>query len=109
MSLSVQRSVVEQFSFNGKKVQSVHVNEEGCLVSRDVYKAIRYEEERSKKAIQNLVPNKYKPRFGDAMMDMKEVDICLHRDTVFLTEHGLKLFLMHCRKPRAFDVAKHLA
>ena len=53
MSLSVQRSVVESFSFNGKKVQSVHVNGEECLVSRDIYKAIGYEEENSKKAIQS--------------------------------------------------------
>ena len=28
-------------------------------------------------------------------------------DMVLLTEHGLKLFLMRCRKPKAFDVAKH--
>ena len=54
MNLSVQRSVVKQFSFNGKKVQSVHVNGEECLVSRDVYMAIGYEEENGKKAIQNL-------------------------------------------------------
>ena len=55
MSLSVQCSVVESFSFNRKKVQSVHVKREECLVSRDVYKAIGYEEENGKKAIQNLV------------------------------------------------------
>ena len=35
MGLSVQRSVVGQLSFNGKKVQSVHVKGEECLVSRD--------------------------------------------------------------------------
>ena len=40
MSLSDQRSVVEQFSFNGKKVQSVHVKDEDCRVSRDLYVAI---------------------------------------------------------------------
>ena len=62
MSLSVQRSVVEQFSFNGKKVQSMHVNREEWLVSRDVYKTIGYQEENGKKAIQSLVPNKYKLR-----------------------------------------------
>ena len=50
MSLSVQRSVVEQFSFNGKKVQSVHANGEECLVLRDVYMAIGYEEENVKKS-----------------------------------------------------------
>ena len=58
MSLSVQHSVEEQFSFNGKKVQSVHVNGEECLVSRDVYRAIGCEEENGKKTIQNLVPGK---------------------------------------------------
>ena len=38
MSLSVQRSVVESFSFNGKHVRSVYVNDVGqCLVLKDVY------------------------------------------------------------------------
>ena len=45
MSLLAQRSVVEQFSFNGKKVHSVHVEGEEYLVLRDVYTAIGYEEE----------------------------------------------------------------
>ena len=65
MSLSVPCSVVEQFSFNGKNVQSVHVNGEECLVSRDFYKAIEYEEESGKKATQNFVLNKYKLRLAD--------------------------------------------
>ena len=55
MSLSVQRFVIKSFEFNGKKVQSVQVNGEKCLVSRDVYKATGYEEENGEKAIQNLV------------------------------------------------------
>ena len=38
MSLSVQCSVADQFSFKGKNVQSVHAKGEECLVSRDVYK-----------------------------------------------------------------------
>ena len=37
---------------------------------------------------------------------MKGLDIRLQPNTVLLTEHGLKLFLMRCRKPKAFDVAK---
>ena len=45
MSLLGQHSVVEQFSFNGKKVHSVHVEGEEYLVLRDVYTAIGYEEE----------------------------------------------------------------
>ena len=44
---------------------------------------------------------------GDAMIDMKGLDICLQPNTVLLAEHGLKLFLMCCRKTKAFDVAKH--
>ena len=109
MSFSAQRPVVESFIFNGKNIRSVHVKEEECLVSRDVYKAIGYEEESGKKAIQNLVSYKYKLRFGDAVIDMKEADIRLHRGTVLLTGNGLKLFLRRCRKPKAFDVAKHFA
>ena len=56
----------------------MNVKGEECLVSRDVYRALGYEEENGKKAIQNLVPNKYKLRFGDAVIDMKEADILLH-------------------------------
>ena len=38
MSLSVQHSVVESFSFNGKHVRSVYVKDVGqCLVLKDVY------------------------------------------------------------------------
>ena len=38
---------------------------------------------------------------------MKGADIRFHPDMVLLTWNGLKLFLMRCRKPRAFDVGKH--
>ena len=71
MSLSPQRLVVKSFKFNGKNIRSVHVNGEKCLVSRDAYKAIACKEKSGKKPIQNLVPNKYKLRFGDALIDMK--------------------------------------
>ena len=37
---------------------------------------------------------------------MKGAGIRLHPDMVLLTWNGLKLFLMRCRKPRAFDVGK---
>ena len=86
MSLLAQRSVVEQFGFNGKKVQSVHVKGEECLVSRDVYMAIGYEEENGKKAIQNLVPSKYKLRFGEVkpLLNQGEDIFPLHKDTVLL-------------------------
>ena len=61
MSLSVQRSVVESFNFNGKHVWSVYVKDVGqCLLSKDVYEAIEYDKENGVKAIQRLVPEKYK-------------------------------------------------
>ena len=100
MSLLVQRSVVEQFSFNGKKVQSVHVKGEECLVSRDVYMAIGYEKENGKTAIQNLVPSKYKLRFGDVKPSLnQEEDIFpLQNDAVLLKEPGLYRFLLRCKR-----------
>ena len=109
MSLSVQRPVIESFSFNGKHVRPVYVKDVGqCLVSKDVYEAIGYEKEDGVKAIQRLVPKKYKLRFGQAMIDMKGAgSVPLHKYTVLLTGHGLKLFLKRCCKPEAFDVAKH--
>ena len=43
MSLSVQRSVVESFSFNGKNIRSVNVPGLGeCLVGIDASRAIGY-------------------------------------------------------------------
>ena len=103
MSLSVQRSVVEQFSFNGKKIQSVHVKGEECLVSRDVYMAIGYEEENGKKVIQNLVPSKYKLCLGDVklLLNQKNDIFLLHKHTVLLKEPGLYCFLLRCKIPRA--------
>ena len=96
----VQRSVVDQFSFNGKKVQSLYVKGEECLVSRDVYKAIGYEKENGKKSIQNLV---YKLRFGDinSWLNQREDIFPLHKDTVLLKEPGLHRFLLHCKKSKA--------
>ena len=91
MSISVQRSVVEKFSFNGKKVQSVYVKREECLMSRDVYMAIGSEEENGKKAIQNLVPSKYKLRFGNVKpsLNHREDVFSLYKDTALLKESGL--------------------
>ena len=43
MSLSVQCSVIEPFSFNGKNIRAVHVPDVGqCLVAKDVYTAVGY-------------------------------------------------------------------
>ena len=102
MSLSVQGSVVESFSFNGKKIQSVHVKGEECLVSRDVYMAIGYEQENGKKAIQNLVPE-YKLRFVDVKLSLNQGDdiFPLHKDTVLLKEPGLYCFLLRCKRIEA--------
>ena len=67
MSFSIKRSVVESYIFNGKHVRSVYAKDVGqCLVSKDVYEAIGYEKEDGIKAIQRLVPEKYKIQFGDA-------------------------------------------
>ena len=55
MSLSVQRSAVESFSFNGKHVRFVYVKDVGqCFVSKDIYEAIRYDKEDGVKAISDL-------------------------------------------------------
>ena len=55
MNLSIQRSVAESFKFNGKHVSYVYVKDVGqCLVSKDVYEVIGYEEEDGVKAIQRL-------------------------------------------------------
>ena len=41
MSLSVHRSVVESFKFNGKNIMVVHIKNVGhCFVSMDVSKAV---------------------------------------------------------------------
>ena len=96
MYLSLQRSVVEQF-------QSIHVKEEECLVSRDVYMAIGYEEENGKKAIQNLVPSKSRLRFGDVKpsLNQREDIFLLRKDTVLLKEPGLCCFLLRCKRDEA--------
>ena len=103
MSLLVQHSVVEQFSFNGKKVQSVHVKGVECLVSRDVYMTIGYEEENGKKTIQNVVPSKYKLRFGDVKPSLNQGEdiFLLHKDTVLLKEPGLYCFLLRRKRAEA--------
>ena len=100
MSLFIQ----EQFNFNGKNVRSVYVRGVGqCLVSRDVYEAVGYDMENGKKAIQNLVPEKYKLRYGDVefTLNQREEIFPLHRDTVLLKEAGLYCFLLRCKRIEA--------
>ena len=60
MSLSVQRLVVESFSFNGKNIRAVHVPDVGqCLVAKDVYAAVGYNKENHattcSRKVQNVV------------------------------------------------------
>ena len=101
MSLSVQRSVVESFNFNGKNMRPVYVKDVGqSLVSKDVYEAIGYEKEDGAKAIQRLIPEKYKIRFGDAQVDLGGVDNSVHTlpNTLLMKEPGLYCFLLRCKK-----------
>ena len=46
-------------------------------------------------------PEKYKIRLGDVEIDTTQSNM------VLLTGHGLKLFLMRCRNPKIFGMAKH--
>ena len=64
-----------------------------CLVPRDVYKAIGYEEKNVNNAIQNLVPYKYRLRFGDVKLSLNQGEgvFLPHKDTVLLKEPGLYL------------------
>ena len=72
-------------------------------MSRDVYMAIGYEQENSKKAIQNIVPKKYKLRFGYVNLSLNQGEdiFPLHKDTVLLQEPELYCFLLRCKKPEA--------
>ena len=105
MSLLVQRPVIESFEFNDKHVRSVYVKNVGqCLVSKDVYEAIGYEKEDGIKAMQWLVPEKYKIRLGDVQVGLKEgVDnyVQTQPHTMLLKEPGLYCFLLRCKKPKA--------
>ena len=111
MSILIQRSVFQQFTFNGKNVRSVHVKDVGqCLVSSDVYRAVCYDGENGEngkkagvQAMQLLVPEKYKMRFGDADVDLQGVlkSEYLHPDTVLLKEPGLYCFLLRCKRVEA--------
>ena len=103
MSLSVQRSVVESFKFNGKKVRSVHVKGEECLFSKDVYEAVGYDKESGINATQRLVSEKYKMRLGDTAIHLTGVSNFVHpqADTALLKEPGLYRVLLRCNKDKA--------
>ena len=104
MSVSIQRSIVEQFNFNGESVRSVHVKGTGeCLVASDVWRAIGYDRKAGVQAIQRLVPEKYKMRVGDACVDLEGVlrSEYTKPNTVLVKEPGLYCFLLRCGKPEA--------
>ena len=105
MSLSVQRSVVESFKFNDKKLRVAHIKNVGqCFVGIDVSKAVGYnDDDKDRRAVRTHVPGKYRMRLGDAQNVLRrEVDIDLVKDyMVLLKEPGLYCFLLRCKKPKA--------
>ena len=74
-------------------MRSVYVKDVGqCLVSKDVYEAIGYEKEDGVKAIQRVVPEKYKIQSGDTQVNLEEgVNNSIHTqpNTKLLKEPGL--------------------
>ena len=60
-----------------------------------------FDDNNGRRAIKRHVPEEHNIQLGNVETDTTQPDM------VLLTEHGLKLFLTHCCKPRAFDVAKH--
>ena len=85
MSLAIRCSFIENFKFNGEEVRSLYVADVGqCLVATDVYRVVWYDGEDGKKAMQRVVPEKYKMRAGDVIKRMEKGDISvpLHPDTV---------------------------
>ena len=67
---------------------------------QEINMAIGYEGENSKKAIQNLVPSKYKLRFGDVKPSLNQGEdiFPLHMDAVLLKEPGLCCYLLRCKR-----------
>ena len=55
-------------------MRSVYVKDVGqYLVSKDVYEAIGYNKENEAKAIQRLIPEKYKIQLGDVEVNLEGV------------------------------------
>ena len=105
MSLSIQRSIMEQFSFEGKNVRSFYVKGiGGCLVASDVCAAIGYSDERSgRRAIQRHVPEKYQVRYKHVKTEInRRVHVNPPQDDqILLTEAGLNCFLLRCKMDKA--------
>ena len=101
MSLSVQRSAVESFRFNGKHVRTVYVKDvRQCLVTKNVYEAIENQKEDGAKAIQRLVPEKYKTQLDNVQVDLESVDNAAHTqpNTLLLKDPDLNWFLLRCNR-----------
>ena len=105
MSLSVQRLIVEQFSFNGKNIRVVHIKNVGqSLVGIDVSKAVSYnDDDNARRTVRMHVLGKYRMPLGDAQNILRrEIDVGLPKeDTVLLKEPNLYCFLLRCKKPKA--------
>ena len=104
ISLSVQRSVVESFKFNGKNISSFYIKDVGqCLVAKDVSKAVGYDNDgNARRAVRTHVPGKYRMRLGHAKNILRrEVNIDLPKeDTVLMKEPGLYCLLLRLKKPK---------
>ena len=104
ISLSVQRSVVESFKFNGKNISSFYIKDVGqCLVAKDVLKAVGYDNDgNARRAVRTHVPGKYRMRLGHAKNILRrEVNIDLPKeDTVLMKEPGLYCLLLRLKKPK---------
>ena len=85
-------------------MRSVYVKILGqCFVSKDDNAVIGYEKEDGVKAIQRLVPEEYKIRFGDAQVDLEDVNNSVHTqpNTLLLKEPGLYSFLLRYKRDQA--------
>ena len=104
ISLSVQRSVVESFKFNGKNICNFYIKDVGqCLVAKDVSKAVGYDNDgNARRAVRTHVPGKYRMRLGHAKNILRrEVNIDLPKeDTVLMKEPGLYCLLLRLKKPK---------
>ena len=106
MRFSVQRSVVESFSFRVKNVQSVHVPDLGeCLVGIDVSRAIGYaDDNNSRRVIKRHVPQKYMMRFEDVkdIVERRHVHPDVPQDdAILLKKPCLYCFLLRYKMPGA--------
>ena len=69
----------------------------------DVYKAVGYSRKAGVKAIQQLVPKKYRMRLGDVKIDFQGIPKSEYTqpNTVLLKEAGVYCFLLRCNKVKA--------